>query len=1021
MFFKNIIFITVFFICLITAGAQENRQIEAENLFAAAEPMRRAKDVETRLKAIEKYEKAREIFNELGLRKREADSLNNIGYIYKNLGEFEKSLFFLEKALRINREINNSNGLFSTLLNMGQSFRYLNRQKEAAVQVNEALAISRKAGDREQEAAALNELGVLYYTNGEIQKCLEPFELAAAIFKELDKKIPRGSLHNNIGLINRMLGNQENAIEHYTKALKIFRETKHLDGEADVILNLSAAYSDLFRTVEAMEHFNLALSIFRRSGNRQREAVILNNIGVFYNNLGDYARAGDYYMQSGNIAEEIGNRRQYASAVKNLGILQLNLNDPDKALEYLNLALELSREVKNRLDEGWILNNIGLAYEKKGEHEKARQFMLEALEILRELGNRHGIARALFNLGSVLQQINEKDRAMESYAEALQIRRRLLTPGEQAKILLEMARIERDAGNLSAAQDNIEQAVEKIESLRTGIPGQDLRTAFFSIGRNAYDFNIDLLMRMNSETASPGNLAKAFEISERSRARSLLESLFESRTEIRQGVEAQLLVRERRLQNRLNARERYRMKLISGKPQPEKLEIVEKEIRALLGEYQQIRDEIKVKSPQYSALTQPQPLSLKEIQQNVLDGETVLLEYSLGEENSYLWIISKEAAESRKLPKRKEIATAARRFYKLLNARNDFPDEESPDQRQLRLDAADKQLPEAARKLGKMIIPLSAAELSGKRLLIVAEDILQYIPFGALKIAGLSKKRPANKNDRFLIETNEIVYLPSASILAVLRSSKENNKSSPENLIAVLADPVFSPDDARVRAPAIKPNKEKSRGESLNPQIAQIKSRLRSDFSRLRFSRREAEAISNLVPDEQKFVALDFAANRQSINSEKFNRSRIVHFATHGIITSEFPELSGIVLSLVDENGELQDGFLRLHDIYNLHLESELVVLSACDTALGKEIKGEGIVGLTRGFMYAGAAAVAASLWKVDDRSTAHLMERFYLYLLKENLRPAAALRKAQISMLKEKSTQHPYHWGAFILQGDWK
>jgi CHAT domain-containing protein len=195
----------------------------------------------------------------------------------------------------------------------------------------------------------------------------------------------------------------------------------------------------------------------------------------------------------------------------------------------------------------------------------------------------------------------------------------------------------------------------------------------------------------------------------------------------------------------------------------------------------------------------------------------------------------------------------------------------------------------------------------------------------------------------------------------------------------------------------------------------------RGNLTRLPFSREEAELISAIVPGEAGMKALDFRANRATAMSGELNQYRMIHFATHGLLDSERPELSGLVFSLVDETGKAQDGFLRLHEIYNLRLPAELVVLSACQTGLGKEIKGEGLIGLTRGFMYAGALRVVASLWQVDDVATSELMQRFYRGMLRDGLRPAAALRAAQIEMWKQRQWQSPYYWGAFVLQGEWK
>ena len=214
---------------------------------------------------------------------------------------------------------------------------------------------------------------------------------------------------------------------------------------------------------------------------------------------------------------------------------------------------------------------------------------------------------------------------------------------------------------------------------------------------------------------------------------------------------------------------------------------------------------------------------------------------------------------------------------------------------------------------------------------------------------------------------------------------------------------------AGVDAPALK-EARRSAAESDLP-----------DLVRLRFTRQEAAQIVRLAPQGKVLEAVDFEANRATATSPDLSHYSVIHLATHGIINNQHPELSGVVLSLVDEEGRPQNGFLRLYDIYNLRLEADLVVLSACQTALGKEIKGEGLVGLTRGFMFAGTPRVVASLWQVYDRATAELMGHFYEAMSSEHLRPSAALRVAQVSMWKDKRWQAPYYWAGFALQGEWK
>jgi CHAT domain-containing protein len=287
--------------------------------------------------------------------------------------------------------------------------------------------------------------------------------------------------------------------------------------------------------------------------------------------------------------------------------------------------------------------------------------------------------------------------------------------------------------------------------------------------------------------------------------------------------------------------------------------------------------------------------------------------------------------------------------------------------------------------------------------------MLQYLPFAALPEPG--KHAP-------LMMDHEVVTAPSASILAVLRQETAGRELAGKTLF-IVADPVYSADDSRVGQHPVgsagyrKPAAAGTIGSGAEPGT--------DEFARLRFSRAEAEQIANLIPAAGTVKAFDFDANRNAVLNTNLAGFRILHFATHGRLDDERPELSGIVLSLVDRAGRRQNGFLRLYDIYNLHLNADLVVLSACQTALGQEIKGEGLIGLTRGFFYAGAPRVLASLWKIDDRTTSAFMKPFYEAMFVRHETPAAALRSAQIAIWKTKGWDAPYYWAAFILQGEWR
>jgi CHAT domain-containing protein len=396
--------------------------------------------------------------------------------------------------------------------------------------------------------------------------------------------------------------------------------------------------------------------------------------------------------------------------------------------------------------------------------------------------------------------------------------------------------------------------------------------------------------------------------------------------------------------------------------------------------------------------------------------------------------VSQTSITWRQLPKRAEIEAEARRVRELLTAPQPQPgDTEAKYQARIK-EAREGYLTQAA-ELSRMLLGPVASQLGRKRLVIVADGALQYIPFSALPSPPPwnDEGRNSGAESQPLFVEHEIVSLPSASTLATLRRETAGRKPAVKSL-AVLADPVFTDDDARVGRNAGKAGaKEKTKSADSDETDVGFLQMTRSGretgvtgaegaFGRLLSTRREAAAISALVPERERMQALDFKASRTTALRPELGDYRIIHFATHGLLNNIHPELSGIVLSLVDKEGHQQDGFLWLQDIYNLKLSAELVTLSACQTGLGKEIKGEGLIGLARGFMYAGAPRVVASLWKVDDRATSELMKRFYQGMLgPEALRPAEALRQAQLSIWKEKQWREPYYWAAFVLHGDWK
>ncbi len=624
------------------------------------------------------------------------------------------------------------------------------------------------------------------------------------------------------------------------------------------------------------------------------------------------------------------------------------------------------------------LNNIANCHQNLGDRPKALDYYLQALNLMPNVRNPFYTATTLNNIGVNYRELGQYDKAIDYFNQSLVMRQTIADQNGEAVTQSDLARLERSRGNFVDARKRIEAALAAIETLRSKVASQHLRTSLFASAQRYRDFYVNLLMRMHQQRPEEHFDVAAFEASEMGRARSLLELLAEANVAIREDVDASLLDREQKLLEAISDVADRQDRLFKVRHTPEQATAVARELATLTAQYEQVQDQIRQHSPRYAALTQPVPLGLDEIQKRVLDDDTLLLEFSLGEEKSYAWAVTPTSIKSYELPARATIEPLVRSVRDMLLKR-------------------DPAFAEAATSLSRTLLGPIAAELKGKRLLIVGDGVVQYVPFAALP-------SPSQNDSGPLILKHEIVTAPSAAVVAVLRQEMTNRRASDKTL-AVFADPVFSTNDPRVGA---------------RPENASLRSGL-SDLRRLRFSRQEADEISRFVANDSKLAAVDFVANRTLATSGEIGRYRIVHFATHGLINNEHPELSGIVLSLVDEKGQPQNGFLRLLDLYNLKLSAELVVLSACQTALGREIKGEGLVGLTRGFMYAGAPRVVASLWQVEDRASAEIMKRFYEGMFGKKLSPAAALRAAQISMHNDKRWHAPYYWAAFTLQGEWR
>ncbi|MEG4443844.1 tetratricopeptide repeat protein [Microcoleus sp. AT9_B5] len=977
-------------------------------------------------KALEYYNQALPLYQAVGNRGGQASILNNIGAVYDSWGEKQKALEFLNQALPLLQAVGDRGGEANTLNNIGKVYSDLGEKQKALESYNQALPLIRAVGDKRREASILTNIGTIYFDLGENQKALEYLNQALPLRRAMGDRGGEANTLTNIAGVYNSWGEKQKALEYLNQALPLIRAVGDRGGEASILNGIGGVYSDLGENQKALEFFNQALPLRRAMGDRGGEAATLNNIASVYNSWGEKQKALDFYNQALPLLRAVGDRSGEASILNGIGGVYSDLGENQKALEFFNQALPLRRAVGDRSGEVVTLNGIGLVYDSWGEKQKALELFNQALSLIRAVGDRgweaitlnnigyvynslgekqktlelfnqalslfqavgdRGLeAGSLNNIGRVYYGLGEKQKALEYYNQALPITRAVGNKDGEAGILYNIALLQRSQGNLKQALTLMENSITIIEDLRTKIGSQELRTSYFATVQDYYQFYIDLLMQLHQQNPSQGYDALALHASERARARSLLEQLTEAGLNLKADLDPALKAEEQRLTQALNAADQRRINLLKQYDNP-KLEEVKAEIDNILNQFQNLEARIRAANPAYANLKYPEPLTLPEIQTKILDDKTLLLQYALGKDRSYLFLVSKTDLKTYKLPPKAEIEAALEQYRTLL---------QSPDFTDL----------SQGQNLSQMLLGQIAGELKEQRLAIVGDGKLQLLPFAALPWGSGASLAPLLKN-------HEIITLPSATSLAVQREQWQKRQQASRTL-AVIADPVFKANDPRL-------------GENATTTIAgdlsQVGSLIRNscgDFDRLPHTAIEAEQILALVPDAQEFSALGFDANYATATNPNLSQYRIVHLATHGCIQDN-PLLSNLALSFFNADGQkAETSLLKLQDIYNLELNADLVVLSACQTGTGKEVQGEGIVGLTRGFMYAGARRVAVSLWSVNDRATSILMSDYYRQMLEQKVDPAAALRQAQLAMWQSDSYSAPYYWAAFTLQGDW-
>ncbi|MBI4168804.1 MAG: CHAT domain-containing protein [Acidobacteria bacterium] len=905
---------------------------------------------------------------ETGDRAGQAASLNNAASIREMVGDRNGALDLYASALAIERDLGDRRAAAVVLVNLGRIRSELGARAEGIAALREAIDIQRRLGDPRGEADAQEELGKALMDEGDYPAAREALERSLSLRQELRDRRGAASSLDSLGVLSGRRAELDEAVRRLEDALAIRRELEDPRGAAATASHLANARFARGELTGALQLHERALAIHRSLDEPIAQATDLNNIGAVYQAIGDRRTARRYIRESLARMRGAGDPAGEALARANLGVLLEDEGDREGAAREYAESIRLREAIGDRRGAALSRLNLGEVQSALGRTGRARASLEEALRTFRTIGDPGGEALALVGFGNLLRKQGRTDAAADRFRGALDLAKRSGMREEAWQAEAGLAGCLEADGRWQEALAGYERAISDVESIRQGLVSPELKSRFLARRIGLYDSAVRLLWRHGREAgagdSSPERIA--FAIAERSRARSLLDLLAESRADLRRDVDPALLRREAAIVERV-ARAGRDLAIVRD---PGEREALEEFSRRAEEELELLKVDIRQAAPRYAALLYPRPSSAREVQESVLRPGEVLLEYILGEDASYVWMLTRETIRWHALPARATIESDVRRLLERLRSK-------SAD-----LGGAPAYVP-MARRLGRMLLP-GEPPWEGSRLLIVADGILHYLPFEALLETG----RGGEGTDRFLVERCEVAYVPSASALRLLREPGAAAAGRSRALL-VLGDPASDP-------------------EAPWPT--------RSDP--LPFAREEARRIGGLFGAGDRAVLLGDQATEEALKAADLRGVRYLHFAAHGLVDEEAPGRSGILLARGP--GGAEDGLLQTNEIFGLRLGADMAVLSGCRTGLGRLVSGEGLTGLATAFLYAGVRSVVVSLWNVNDRATCDLMEAFYRDLLAGSA-PAAALRAAKQSLLEANrpADRHPSLWAAFVLVGD--
>jgi len=855
--------------------------------------------------------------------------------------------------------------------------------ESARSSLDKALATQVELGLSYEAAKTINNLGLLAYYRGDWDKAESLWSNAAGRFQSLEEWSDEQNSLTNLGVLLLERGHLRQSVAVFSRALEILETGREPRLIADTLDNRARAHSALGEYAEALKDFYYALTIHADNASIKGQGRSLSGIATTYQHLGEFSRAREFYERSLGFRETVNDIRGIAATLIQLGNVCRQLSEFECALKAHSRAEQLAPNQIFRARAGIAL---AVDYLQQGNPQAALQRVESAIAIARQQGALMVVAEGLLQRSKALLSYGHPGLARRDLMEAQALFLDMGMTEMSGETLYLRARSYANDGDLSKAISLTRQSIARIEQVRGRLTTPALRATYLSHSRAAYELQIELLMaaaEQSTDDASSGLVREAFDTAERSRGRMILDLMDEAAIDPYGTIEVSL-ASERTALTRSMTELAYRREqlLLQDHPDAAELAKISADMDQAATEVQVLDISARERNPKYTALSAPRILDSRSIQ-HLLEKDTALLLYHMGEKRGFLWTVTDTDLRWRTLPGSSAIDELARSAHLLLQA---YPSDIISRRRRDDL---------LAQLADTLLGP--DFDVSGKqRLIIIPDGALHYLPFAALPLSA------PDESPRYLLSDYEILRVSSASAMAI--ENDETWEQTVTGSVAIFADPVVSRDDPRMpKQASVRPS-----SQSWMTDLDRLQ--------RLEWSGEEAAAIAALAEPKHSLVLTGPEATQEAVLEADLSSYRYVHFATHSVIDTEYPSLSGLVLSRSSGGGPA-DRLLQLDQISALTMNAEVAVLSACETALGREIRGEGLVGLTQGFILAGAEQVVASLWRVPDRGTATLMELLYHKLIIQGQPASTALRGAQLELSSQRRWADPYYWAGFILQ----